>query len=42
MLSVKLLNKSGYLVRTFYTLHEAYKYAIVKDIEGFSVHTTLS
>ena len=42
MLNVKLLNKSGKLVKTFHDLKEAYSYAKTCHIDEFSVQATLA
>jgi len=42
MINVKLLNKSGKLVKKFHSIHEAYSYAQNSHIEEFSIQTTLS
>ena len=41
MVNVKLLNKAGQLVKLFHSVQSAYKYAHKRDIEEFSVQTTL-
>lgn len=41
MINVRLLNKSGKLVKSFHDLKEAYMYAAVLHIEEFSIQTTL-
>ena len=41
MLHVKLLNKSGKLVKTFHDLKEAYSYAKNCHIDEYSVQATL-
>jgi len=41
MINVKLLNKSGHLIKLFHSVKAAYKYAGSRRIENFSVQTTL-
>jgi len=41
MLNVKLLNHSGKLVKHFHSVKAAYAYACKKEIQNFSVQTTL-
>lgn len=41
MINVKLLNKSGKLVKLFHSVKAAYRYADKCQIEEFSVQTTL-
>jgi hypothetical protein len=41
MVNVKLLNKTGQLVKLFHSVKAAYKYAEKCDLENFSVQTTL-
>ncbi len=41
MLNVKLLNKSGKLVKIFHDLKEAYSYAKNRHIDEFSVQATI-
>ena len=42
MLNVKLLNKSGKLVKCFHNLKEAYTYAHKSNIDEFSIQATLA
>lgn len=42
MVNIRLLNKSGKLVKIFNSISRAYKYAALRDIENFSIHTTLN
>lgn len=41
MINVKLLNKSGHLVKLFHSVKSAYTYAQKSNIEEFSIQTTI-
>jgi len=41
MINVKLLNKSGDLVKLFHSVKAAYRYANKQHISDFSIQTTL-
>jgi len=41
MINVKLLNKTGQVVKLFHSVKAAYKYADKQHISEFSVQTTL-
>ncbi len=41
MINVKLLNKTGQLVKLFHSVKAAYQYADKYHLEEFSVQTTL-
>lgn len=41
MINVKLLNKTGQLVKLFHSVKAAYSYAGKCQLENFSVQTTL-
>ena len=42
MLNVKLLNKSGKLIKLFHNLKDAYSYAQQGNIDEFSIQATLT
>jgi len=41
MINVKLLNKTGQLIKLFHSVKAAYQYAEKRHIENFSVQTTI-